>query len=111
MSAFFTREASLNEGRIIACFSPFVYSSMQRSLMKDSCDQRYEPCTMEPIHPEAHIMAAIPRQHMRRIGLLLCMIVCGLLIAHSINAFVAEALYVIPTYPVGSRDDRSMGSS
>ena len=56
-------------------------------------------------------MAAIPRQHMRRIGLLFCMIVCGLLIAHSINAFVAEALYVIPAYPVGSRDDRSMGSS
>jgi len=31
--------------------------------------------------------------------------------AHSINAFVAEALYVIPTHSVGSVDDRSTGSS
>ena len=56
-------------------------------------------------------VATIPRQHMRHIGLLFCMIVCGLLIAHSINAFVAEALYVIPMYPAGSGDDRSTGSS
>ena len=47
---------------------------------------------------------------MRRIGILFCMVMCGLLIAHSINAFVAEALYVIPTPPVGTGDDRSTGS-
>ncbi|HEU5408019.1 MAG TPA: hypothetical protein VFU48_09640 [Nitrospira sp.] len=55
-------------------------------------------------------MAAIPPQRVRRISLFLCLIVCALLIAHSINAFVAEALYVIPTQPVGS-GDRSTGSS
>lgn len=48
---------------------------------------------------------------MRRIGLFLCLVVCALLIAHSINAFVAEALYVIPTHPVSSGGDRSTGSS
>ena len=47
---------------------------------------------------------------MRRIGLFLCLVGSGLLIAHSINAFVAEALYVIPTHSVGSGDSRQMGS-
>ncbi len=56
-------------------------------------------------------MAAIPPQRVRRIGLFLCLVVCALLIAHSINAFVAEALYVIPSHPVSSGDDRSRGSS
>ncbi|MBS0182860.1 MAG: PDZ domain-containing protein [Nitrospira sp.] len=56
-------------------------------------------------------MAAIPPQRVRRIGLFLCLVVCALLIAHSINAFVAEALYVIPTHPVSSGGDRSTGSS
>ncbi len=57
------------------------------------------------------IMAAIPPQRVRRIGLFLCLVAGGLLIAHSINAFVAEALYVIPTHPVGSGGDRSTGPS
>ncbi|MGE3979339.1 MAG: hypothetical protein AB7F94_17400 [Nitrospira sp.] len=56
-------------------------------------------------------MAAIPPQRVRRIGLFLCLVVCALLIAHSINAFVAEALYVIPSHPVSSGNDRSTGSS
>ncbi len=56
-------------------------------------------------------MAAIPRQHMRRIGILFCMIVCGLLIAHSINAFVADALYMIPAQSIGAGIDRSTGAS
>ena len=56
-------------------------------------------------------MATIPPQRVRRIGLFLCMVVCGFLIAHSINAFIAEALYVIPTHPSGARDDRSTSSS
>lgn len=47
----------------------------------------------------------------RRIGLFLCLVVGGLLIAHSINAFVAEALYVIPTHPVRSGSDGATGSS
>lgn len=55
-------------------------------------------------------MSAIPGQHLRRIGILFCMIVCGLMIAHSINAFVAEALYVIPSHPIGSGDNRSTGA-
>ena len=56
-------------------------------------------------------MAATPPQRVRRIGLFLCLVVTGLLIAHSINAFVADALYVIPTHPVESGDLRSTGSS
>lgn len=55
-------------------------------------------------------MTTIPPQQARRVGLFLCLVVCGLLIAHSINAFVAEALYVIPTHPVGSGDERAAGS-
>jgi general secretion pathway protein C len=43
----------------------------------------------------------------RRIGLFLSLVVGGFLIAHSINAFVAEALYVIPAPPMRSTDDRS----
>ena len=58
-----------------------------------------------------NIVATIPPQRVRRIGLFLCLVLCGLLIAHSINAFVAEALYVIPTHPIGSGNDRSAGSS
>lgn len=52
-------------------------------------------------------MAAIPPQRIRRIGLFLCLVGGGLLIAHSINAFVAEALYVIPIQPVGPENNRS----
>jgi general secretion pathway protein C len=58
-----------------------------------------------------NIVAAIPPQRARRIGLFLCLVVGGLLIAHSINAFVAEALYVIPTRSIGSVDDRSTSAS
>ncbi len=54
-----------------------------------------------------NIVAAVPPQRVRRIGLFLSLVVGGFLIAHSINAFVAEALYVIPTPPVRSTDDRS----
>jgi general secretion pathway protein C len=56
-------------------------------------------------------VATIPPQRVRRIGLFLCMVVCGFLIAHSINAFVAEALYVIPTHSRGAGDDRSTSGS
>lgn len=59
---------------------------------------------------QRHFVATIPPQRARRIGLFLCLVVSGLLIAHSINAFVAEALYVIPTHPVRSSDDRATGS-
>jgi general secretion pathway protein C len=48
---------------------------------------------------------------MRRIGLFICLVGSGLLIAHSINAFVAEALYVIPTHSIGSIGERSTGAS
>jgi general secretion pathway protein C len=53
----------------------------------------------------------IPHQYMRRIGLFICLVGSGLLIAHSINAFVAEALYVIPTHSIGSIGERSTGAS
>lgn len=58
-----------------------------------------------------NIVPPIPRQHMRRISLFLCLVGSSLLIAHSINAFVADALYVIPTHSIGSIDNRSTGSS
>ncbi len=38
------------------------------------------------------------------------MVVCGLLVAHSINAFVAEALYVIPDQARGSGSNGFQGS-
>lgn len=63
-----------------------------------------------PDRTRGNSVAAIPPQRVRRISLFLCLVVCALLIAHSINAFVAEALYVIPTHSVGS-GDRSTGSS
>jgi len=53
----------------------------------------------------------ISHQHVRRIGLFLCLVGSSLLIAHSINAFVADALYVIPTHSMGSVDNRSTDSS
>lgn len=57
------------------------------------------------------IMPPIPHQHRRRIGLFFCLVGSGLLIAHSMNAFVADALYVIPTRSAGSIDERTTGSS
>ena len=57
------------------------------------------------------VVATIPSQRARRIGLFLTLVGGGFLIAHSINAFVADALYVIPASPVRSGVDRSTGSS
>ncbi len=47
-------------------------------------------------------MAQTPDQRLRRIGILACIIVSGLLVAHSINAFVADALNVVPEPPAGA---------
>lgn len=47
-------------------------------------------------------MAQMPNQRLRRIGLLVCIAVSGLLAAHSINAFIGDALYFEPEYPSGS---------
>lgn len=55
-------------------------------------------------------MAAISSQNTRRAGLLLCLIVCGLLIAHSINAFVADALYLMPDPAPGAGAVGSAGT-
>lgn len=55
-------------------------------------------------------MATVAPQHVRRIGLLLCMIASGLLVAHTINAFVADTLYVIPEQAAGSGSDLSTGA-
>ena len=48
--------------------------------------------------------------NVRRIGLLLCLIASGLLLAHTINAFVADALYVIPERTIGLGSDPSVGT-
>ncbi|MDH5498754.1 MAG: hypothetical protein OEY60_14770 [Nitrospira sp.] len=48
-----------------------------------------------------HIMATVSSQHVRSAGVLLCMVAGGLLVAHSINAFVADALYLMPEPPAG----------
>lgn len=55
-------------------------------------------------------LTTVAPQNFRRIGLLLCMIASGFLIAHTINAFVADALYVIPERPGGSGGDSSGGT-
>jgi general secretion pathway protein C len=55
-------------------------------------------------------VATIPAQQMRRVGLLLCLIVCGLFIAHTINAFVEDALYLIPHPPSGTGPVGSAGA-
>ena len=41
-------------------------------------------------------MAQMSPQQIRRMGLLVCLAVSGFLVAHSINAFVADALYLAP---------------
>ena len=46
-------------------------------------------------------LAQIPHQQLRRVGLLACLVVIAFLIAHSINAFVANALYLVPEPPTG----------
>jgi general secretion pathway protein C len=48
-----------------------------------------------------HIMATVSSQHVRSAGVLLGMVAGGLLVAHSINAFVVDALYMMPEPPAG----------
>ena len=47
-------------------------------------------------------MATIPSKQLQRIGILTCLVVSGFLVAHSINAFVAEALFLPPERSFGS---------
>ena len=47
-------------------------------------------------------MTQIPNLQLRRIGLAVCLVASGFLVAHSINAFVAEALYLLPERPKAS---------
>lgn len=54
-------------------------------------------------------VATLAPQNIRRVGLLLCMAASGFLVAHTINAFVADALYVIPERTIGSGSDPSGG--
>ena len=56
------------------------------------------------------ILATVAPQNLQRVGLLLVLVVCGLLISHAINAFVADALYVIPEAPAQSTNTASLGS-
>ena len=46
-------------------------------------------------------MAQFTNQPVKHISLFVCIVVGGLLIAHSINAFVADALYVVPNPQAG----------
>jgi len=55
-------------------------------------------------------LTTISPQQLRRVGLVLCMLASGLLVAHTINAFVADALYVIPEGTAGSGSDPSIGA-
>jgi general secretion pathway protein C len=47
-------------------------------------------------------LAQPTKQPFRHIGIFVCIVVGGLLVAHSINAFVADALYVAPNPQAGS---------
>lgn len=47
-------------------------------------------------------MSTIPTTQLRRLGLFVCLVMGGFLIAHSINALVAEALYLPPDRPLQS---------
>lgn len=55
-------------------------------------------------------MATGSSQQVRYAGVILCMVIGGLFIAHSINAFVADALYVLPQAPVGADAGGPVGS-
>lgn len=55
-------------------------------------------------------MATVSAQHIRHTGVLLSMVACGLLVAHAINAFVADALYMMPDPPAGISTGTSVGS-
>jgi len=55
-------------------------------------------------------LATVSSQHVRSVGVLLCLVTCGLLAAHSINAFVADALYIMPEPPAGVSTGASVGS-
>jgi general secretion pathway protein C len=47
-------------------------------------------------------LSQLTKQPFRHIGIFVCIVVGGLLVAHSINAFVADALYVVPSPQVES---------
>lgn len=53
-------------------------------------------------------MQQISHQQLRRIILLICLIAGTLLVSHSINALVADALYLVPEHPIGSAGDESI---
>lgn len=55
-------------------------------------------------------MATVAPQHVRRIWLFLTLMASGLLVAHTINAFVADTLYVTPERAAGSGSDASAGT-
>jgi general secretion pathway protein C len=56
-------------------------------------------------------LGTVAPHNVRRVGLLLCMIASGVLVAHTINAFVADALYVIPERPTGPGSASSVGTA
>jgi general secretion pathway protein C len=49
----------------------------------------------------------ILHQQLRRIGFLVCLILGAFLLSHSINALVADALYLVPDRPSGSQTGES----
>ena len=52
-------------------------------------------------------MASLPPQQLRRVGLLVCLVISTLLIAHSINAFIADALSILPVGAAESASDNA----
>ena len=63
-------------------------------------------CEILPRHVRMPIRRAIvvanpPSRHMQRIGLLVYLVLGGFFVAHSINAFVAESLYLPPSEALG----------
>jgi general secretion pathway protein C len=53
-------------------------------------------------------LAQFTNQPIKHLSLFVCLVVGGLLVAHSINAFVADALYVVPPPQAGSESHGSI---
>ncbi len=55
-----------------------------------------------------YLVAQIPQQQLRRVGLFVFLVVSAFLVAHSINAFVGNALYLVPDPPNRRGGDASV---
>ena len=53
-------------------------------------------------------MASVSPQQLRRVGLVVCLGISALFISHSLNAFVADALTMLPVHPAESSHNQAM---